>query len=72
MTDYSENGESPVSDESTPGYELEDAVQEAIDDWVADESLPVYRKGDYVAAEEEMLVENLTMMIVIAMREVAE
>jgi len=72
MRDYSENGESPVSDESNQGYTVEDAVQEALDDWVADESLPAYRKGDYVAVNEEMLVENIAFMIAVAMREAVE
>lgn len=39
MPDYSENGESLVPDSSRRGEELFDAVSEAIEDWVADESI---------------------------------
>jgi hypothetical protein len=66
MTDYQENGESPASDSSQRGEELFDAVSEAIGDWVADESIAVEREGSDIVADEDELVENISVMIAIA------
>ncbi|WP_160169603.1 hypothetical protein [Natronomonas moolapensis] len=46
MTDYKENGESHVSDANTQGDELVEAVEEAVDDWVANDSIEAYKKTD--------------------------
>lgn len=72
MSDYSENDEQRVSNQPNQGYELEDAVQETLDNWEADESLPVYRKEEYIVAKENILVENLTVMIATAIDESTE
>ena len=72
MTDYSENGESPVSDSSQRGKKLFDAVSEAIEDWVADESIAVEREGDDIVADKNELVENIKVMVAIAVDEAAE
>ena len=69
MTDYSENGESPVSNSSQRGEELFEAVSEAIDDWVATESIEVQRGEDGIVAEEDELVEKISVMIAIAVDE---
>ena len=72
MTDYSENGESPVSNSSQRGEELFEAVSEAIDDWVATESIEVQRGEDGIVAEEDELVEKISVMVAIAVQEAAE
>jgi hypothetical protein len=72
MTDYSENGESHVSDADTQGDELLEAVEEAVDDWVSDDSIEAYRKNGYLVMEEKKLVEYVSVMVAVAMREAAE
>lgn len=72
MTDYSENGETPVSNESQRGEELFEAVLEAIGDWVADESVAVEREGSDIVADEDELVENISIMVAIAVDEAAK
>ena len=72
MTDYSENGESPLSDSSQRGAELFNAVSQAIGDWVADESIAVEREGSDIVADEDELVENISVMITVAVDETAE
>ncbi|MGQ3327988.1 hypothetical protein [Halorubrum sp. FL23] len=72
MSDYSENDEQRVSNQPNQGYELEDAVQEALDDWRADESLPVYGKDEYIVAKEDLLVKHITVMIATAINESTE
>jgi hypothetical protein len=72
MTDYEKNEESHVSDPQARGNELIDIIEEAIDDWVADESIPAYREGDYIVTEEDQLTERIFVMISIAMREASE
>jgi hypothetical protein len=67
--EYPDNGETPVSSSRQRGEELFDAVEEAIEDWVAEESIAIEReKGDIVADEDE-LVENISVMIAIAVDE---
>ncbi|WP_049926095.1 hypothetical protein [Natronomonas moolapensis] len=72
MTDYSENGESPVEHSSHRGEELFEAVREAISDWVAEESIAVEREEGDIVADEDELVENISIMITIAVDEAAE
>jgi hypothetical protein len=72
MSDYSENGESPVSDSSQRGQKLSEAVREAIEGWVADESIEVECDGDDIIADEDELVENISVMIAIALDEAAD
>ena len=72
MTDHSENGESHVSDSSHRGEELFDAVSEAIGDWVADESIDAERQGNDIVADEDELIENISIMIAIAVDEAAD
>ena len=72
MTDYSENGESPVSQSSQRGKELFEAVREAIEDWVAEESIEVERDGETIVADEDELVENISIMVALAVDEAAE
>jgi len=70
MSEDSETDQSRVSDSFTPEDELTNAVQEAINDWVAEDSIPVHREEGYVVADEEVLRENICVMIAIAVREV--
>ena len=72
MTDYSENGESHISDTDTQEDELWEAVEEAVDDWVFDDSIEAYRKNGYLVMEEKKLVEYVSVMVAVAMREAAE
>jgi len=72
MTDYSENGESPVSHSSHRGEELFEAVREAIEDWVAEESIEVEQDGETIVADEDELVENISIMVALAVDEAAE
>jgi hypothetical protein len=72
MTDNSENGESPVSDSSHRGKELFEAVEGTIEDWVSQESIAVERDGETIIADENELVENISVMIVIAVNEAAD
>jgi len=72
MTDYSENGETSVSNESQRGEELFNAVSQAIGDWVADESIAVEREGSDIVADEDELVENISKMVAIAVDEATE
>ena len=69
MTDYSENEESTVSDSSQGTPELHGAVEEAVSDWVADESIPIERQGSDIVADEDELVKNILIMIAIALDE---
>lgn len=69
MTDYSENGESPVSDSRQKGEKLFDAVEETIEDWIAEESIDVAREGEQIVADEDELVKNISFMIAIAVDE---
>lgn len=72
MTEDSEPDESNVSREELHENELVKTVQQAVDDWVADESISAYREGKYIVTEEEKLVERISAMVAIAMREAAE
>ena len=72
MSDYSENGESPVSDSNHREEVLCEAVREAIEDWVADKSIAVECDGDDIIADEDELVENISVMIAIALDEAAD
>lgn len=69
MSDYSENGESTVSDSNHREEELSEAVREAIEDWVSEESIEVERDGQTVVADEAELVENISIMIALAIDE---
>lgn len=71
MTDYDKNEESHVSDENTQGDELVEAVEEAIDHWVAAESVAVQRNGKEITADEDELVKNISIMIIMALDELA-
>ena len=71
MTDYDKNEESHVSDENTQGDELVEAVEEAIDYWVAAESVAVRRNGKEITADEDELVKNISIMIIMALDELA-
>lgn len=71
MTDYDKNEESHVSDENTQGDELVEAVEEAIDYWVAAESVAVQRNGKEITADEDELVKNISIMIIMALDELA-
>jgi predicted SAM-dependent methyltransferase len=72
MSDYSENGESPVSHSSHRGEELFKAVREAVEDWVADESISIEREEGDIVADEDELVENISIMVAIAVDEAAD
>ena len=70
MSEDSETDQNRVSKSFTPEDELTNAVQEAIDDWVAADSIPVHRADGYVVANEEVLQKNICVMIAIAVSEV--
>jgi hypothetical protein len=70
MTDYSETGESPVSDEARESAELYEAVEETISDWVADESVDMEREGGNKLADEGELIKNILTMIAISLDEI--
>ena len=70
MSEDSETDQSRVSDSITQQDELANAVQEAIDDLAAEDSIPVYRAEGYVVADEEVLQKNICVMIAIAVSEV--
>jgi len=72
MVDFPENGESAVSDASQRREELFKAVEGAIEDWVADESIAVEREGSDIVADEDELVENISIMVAIAVDEAAQ
>lgn len=69
MSDYSQNGEGPVSDSSQQGEELFEAVEGAVEDWVTDESIAIEREGGNIVADEEELIENISIMVAIAVDE---
>ena len=72
MSEDSETDQSRVSDSITQQDELADAVQEAINDLAAEDSIPVYRAEGYVVADEEVLRKNICVMIAIAVNKTAE
>jgi hypothetical protein len=72
MSEDSETNESQASGSIYQGDELTTAVQGAIDDWVSEEDIPVRRDGDEVVADEDELVENISIMVAIAVDEAAD
>lgn len=54
------------------GQELVEAIRGAVDDWVVDDDINFSRREDQIVADEEELVENICIMIAIAVDEVAE
>jgi hypothetical protein len=54
------------------GRELVESVRGAVDDWVAAEDINVSRQDGQIVAGEEELVENISIMIAIAVDEAAE
>jgi hypothetical protein len=72
MSEDSEAAEGQVSDSINVGEELVYAVQEAIDDWVAAEDVPIRRVEDQIIADEDELVKNICVMTVLAVDEAAE
>ena len=72
MSEDSETDQSRVSDSITQQDELANAVQEAINDLAAEDSIPVYRAKGYVVADEEVLQKNICVMIAIAVGEATE
>jgi hypothetical protein len=69
MSEDSETDQRRVSDSFTPEDELTNAVQEAIDDWVTADSIPVHREEGNIVADEEELRKNILVMIAIAVSE---
>jgi len=69
MPEDSETNQNRVSEPFTPEDELANAVQEAINDLAAEDSIPVYRAEGYVVADEEVLQKNICVMIAIAVNE---
>lgn len=67
-----ENGETPVSDTQPRGEELYYAVQQAINDWVAADEIQVRRRDGEILADEEQLVEQISIMVAIAVDEATE
>lgn len=72
MSEDSETDQSRVSDSITQQDELANAVQEAINDLAAEDSIPVYMAEGYVVADEEVLRKNICVMIAIAVNEATE
>ena len=72
MSEDSETGQSRVLDSITQQDELANAVQEAINDLAAEDSIPVYRAEGYVVADEEVLQKNICVMIAIAVNKTPE
>ena len=72
MSEDSETDQSRVSDSITQQDELANAVQEAINDLAADDSIPVYMSEGYVVADEEVLRKSICVMIAIAVNKTAE
>lgn len=54
------------------GQELVEAIRGAVDDWVASEDINVSRQEGQIVADEEDLIENISVMIAIAVDEAAE
>jgi len=54
------------------GQELVESIQAAVDDWVASEDINVSRQEEQIVADEEDLVENLSVMVAIAVNEATE
>ena len=69
MSEDSETDQRRVSDSFTPEDELASAVQEAINDWVDGDSIPVHREDGNIVADEEVLQKNICVMIAIAVNE---
>jgi len=69
MSEDSETDQSRLSDSIIQQDELANAVQEAINDLAAEDSIPVYRAEGYVVADEEVLQKNICVMIAIAVSE---
>lgn len=72
MSEDPETGERRVSDSLNVGEELVYAVQEAVDDWVAAEDIPIRRIEDQIIADEDELVKNICVMTVLAVDEASE
>lgn len=49
--------------------EFVDSVQEAVDDWVDEEEIHISRREGQIVADEEVLVENISIMVAIAVQE---
>ena len=54
------------------GEELVEAVRMAVDDWVNAEDIDISREDGQIVADENELVENTSVMIAIAVEEVAD
>jgi hypothetical protein len=54
------------------GEELVEAVRMAVDDWVNAEDIEISREDGQIVADENELVENTSVMIAIAVEEVAD
>jgi len=54
------------------GEELVEAIRGAVDDWVANDDINLSRQDGQIVADEEELVENICIMIAIAVDEAAE
>jgi len=52
--------------------ELVEAVRMAVDDWVNAEDIDISREDGQIVADENELVENTSVMIAIAVEEVAD
>jgi hypothetical protein len=72
MSEDSETDQRQVSDSFTQEDELANAVQEAIDDWVANDEIPVYRAEGKIVAEEDVLRQNILVMVAIAVDQTAD
>jgi len=54
------------------GEELVEPVHRAVDDWVNAEDIGISREGSQIVADEEELVENISIMIAIEIKKAAE
>lgn len=66
------DGEASNSDVEEQGELVIESVQQAVDDWVITDEIQIYRDSGEIVADEKELVQNISIMIAIAVDEAAE
>ena len=64
--------EASNTDVEEQGELVIESVQQAVDDWVITDEIQIYRDSGEIVAEEKELVQNISIMIAIAVDEAAE
>ena len=64
--------EASNTDVEEQGELVVESVQQAVDDWVITDEIQIYRNSGEIVADENELVQNISIMIAIAVDEATE